>query len=350
MTGRSQEQPPGTIRGAQHHPLGTHAKETMPGRHARTRAPTASGQRTQADRPKGARPGEDKRLTLDAPHNGARQPPWGHPPATPTARNAGSRECTLWDRCWVTTPTPPAPGTHWQRSLPARPEDGRPGEGERLKSDAPHNGERSPPPGQPIASPRSAQHPSKGTQAKGTVRVPARAHPRPRHVGSGPQLPGPRKGGRGRTSALPRTPLTTARGTPPVKTSRHIHSAHHRLARAHALGLGTDPHAHTTRAQQAWATGPMTGGPERESTWHQTPLTKVRGPPPRGGLPPPVGRVTPRRARTPKGRCRVPTPNKNRRRGTATRLADGLRGGGGGRLTPGWCRVPAGAPLALGPS
>ena len=51
--------------------------------------------------------------------------------------------------------------------LPA-PEDGRPGEGQRLTPDAPHNGGRPPPPGTAPHQPRGTQ-PPQGMQAKGTV-------------------------------------------------------------------------------------------------------------------------------------------------------------------------------------
>ena len=81
---------------------GTHAKGTVLGPHARTPAPTARGQRTSTARPEGGQPAE--RLTSDAPHDGTRHPPRGHPVASPTARNAGSQERTLWGRCWGPTP------------------------------------------------------------------------------------------------------------------------------------------------------------------------------------------------------------------------------------------------------
>ena len=51
--------------------------------------------------------------------------------------------------------------------LPA-PEDGRPGEGQRLTPDAPHNGGRPPPPGMAPHHPCGTQ-PTQGMQAKGTV-------------------------------------------------------------------------------------------------------------------------------------------------------------------------------------
>ena len=51
--------------------------------------------------------------------------------------------------------------------LPA-PEDGRPGEGQRLTPDTPHNGGRPPLPGKAPDQPRGTQ-PRQGMQAKGTV-------------------------------------------------------------------------------------------------------------------------------------------------------------------------------------
>ena len=110
--------PPGT---APHHPRGTQApqgmqaKGTVLGPPTHTPAPTARGWRTPTARPVGGQFGDGERLTLDAPHNGGRQPPRGRPSATPTASNAGPQGRTQWNRCWVPTPTPTAPGTHGSR-------------------------------------------------------------------------------------------------------------------------------------------------------------------------------------------------------------------------------------------
>ena len=160
--------PPGT---ALHHPRGTQppkgmqAKGTVLGPHTHTPAPTARGWRTPTARPVGGQSGEGQRLTPDAPHNGGRHPPRGRPSATPTASNASPQGCTLWGRCRV-----PRAGTDRTRDtrdaepwLPA-PEDGRPGEGQRLTPGAPHNGGRPPPPGTPPHDPRGMQ-PPQGMQA-----------------------------------------------------------------------------------------------------------------------------------------------------------------------------------------
>ena len=91
---------------------GMQAKGTVLGPHTHPPAPTAGGWRTPTARPVGGQSGEGQRLTSDAPHNGGRHPPRGHPSVTPTAINAGPQGRTLWGRCWVPTPAPTAHGTH----------------------------------------------------------------------------------------------------------------------------------------------------------------------------------------------------------------------------------------------
>ena len=110
---------PGT---APNHPRGTQppqgmqAKGTVLVPHTHTPAPAARGWRTRTARPVSGQSGKGQRLTSDAPHNGRRQPPRGRPSATPIASNAGPQGRTLWGRCWVFTPAPPAPGTHGSRN------------------------------------------------------------------------------------------------------------------------------------------------------------------------------------------------------------------------------------------
>ena len=83
--------------------------------------------------------------------------------------------------------------------LPA-PEDGRPGEGQPLTPDAPHNGGRPPPQGRPPTTP-AACNPHRACRPRGQCWVPTPAHPRPQHVGDGPRQPAQRAGSRGRGSA-----------------------------------------------------------------------------------------------------------------------------------------------------
>ena len=83
--------------------------------------------------------------------------------------------------------------------LPA-PEDGRPGEGQRLTPDAPHNGGRPPPPGTAPHHP-AARSPHRACRPRGQCWAPTPTHPRPQHVGSGPQQPAQWVGSQGRDSA-----------------------------------------------------------------------------------------------------------------------------------------------------
>ena len=127
-----------------------------------------------------AQSGDREHLTSDAPHNGGRHPPRRHPSADPTASNAGPQGRTLRGRCWVPTPAPTAPGTHGSRNArwPPVPEDGRPGEGQRLTPGAPHNSGKPPPMGTAPHHPRGTQ-PPQGMQAKGTVLSPHTHTPAP---------------------------------------------------------------------------------------------------------------------------------------------------------------------------
>ena len=179
---RWQPIPPGT---ASHHPRGTQppqgmqAKGTVLGPHTHTPAPTAQGWRTPTARPVGGQSGEGQRLTSDAPHNGGRHPPRGTPFRHPHSEQRLSarahavvpvlRPHARTDRTRDTRVAEP-----W---LPA-PDDGRPGEGQRLTPDAPHNGGRPPPPGRAPHRPRGTQ-PPQGMQARGTVLGPHTHTPAP---------------------------------------------------------------------------------------------------------------------------------------------------------------------------
>ena len=81
------------------------------------------------------------------------------------------------------------------------PEDGRPGEGQRLTPDAPHNGGRPPPPlGTPPTTP-AACSPHRACRPRGQCWTPTPTHPRPQHVGCGPQQPAQWASSWGRDSA-----------------------------------------------------------------------------------------------------------------------------------------------------
>ena len=83
--------------------------------------------------------------------------------------------------------------------LPA-PEGGRPGEGQRLTPDASHNSGRPPPPGTAPHHPHGTQ-PHRACTPRGQCWAPTTTHPRPQHVGGGPQQPAQWAGSRQRGSA-----------------------------------------------------------------------------------------------------------------------------------------------------
>ena len=286
--------PPGT---APHHPQGTQppqhmqAKGTVLGPHSHTPAPTACGWRTPTARPVGGQSGEGQRLISDAPHNGGRHPPRGRPSAGPhsqqrrpaRAHGVGSvlGPHARTDRNRDTRVAEP-----W---LPA-PEDGWPGEGQRLTQDAPRNGGRPTPPGKAPHHPRGTQ-PPQGMQAKGTVLDPHTHTPAPTargwrtptarpvggQSGEGQRLTSdaPHNGGRNPPGdALPPPPprATPARkgarcgagaGSPRPHRPHPGHTGRGTLAgrsRGQAAGGGTAPH--TRRPSQRWqATPPGDGSP-----------------------------------------------------------------------------------------
>ena len=267
-------------------PQGMQAKGTVLGTQTHTRAPTAGGWRTPKARPVGRQLGEGQRLTSDAPHNGGRHPSRGHPfrqPHSEQRRPARAHAVgpVLGPHARTNRTRDPRVAEPW---LPA-PEDGRPGEGQRLTPGAPHNGGRPPPPEKAPHHPRGMQHPQ-GMQAKGTVlgshtHSPAptargwraqTARPVGRQLGEGQRLTSdaPHNGGR-----------HPSRGHP----FRQPHSEQRRPARAHAVGPVLGPHARTNRTRDPRVAEPWLPAPEDGRPGEGQRLTP--GAPHNGGRPPP---------------------------------------------------------------
>ena len=156
---------------------------------------------TPTARPIGGQSGEGQRLTSDAPHNSGRNPPLGTPlrhphreqrqPARAHAVGLMLGRHARTDRTQDTRAAEP-----W---LPA-PEDGRPGEGQRLTPGAPHNGGRPPPGGRPPTT-TAARSPHRACRPRGQCWAATPTHRRPQHVGGGPQQPARWAGSWGRDSA-----------------------------------------------------------------------------------------------------------------------------------------------------
>ena len=176
--------------------------------------------------------------------------------------------------------------------LPA-PEDGRPGEGQRLTPDAPHNGGRPPPPGTAPHHPNGTQPPTGHAGQRDSVGPPhphTRAHSTWVADPNGP--PSRRAVGGGGAPDL-RCPSQRWKAPPPGTPFRHPHSEQRRPARAHAVGPVLGPHARTDRTQDTRVTEPRLPAPEdgrpREGQ-RLTPDAPHNGgspPPPRDGPPPP---------------------------------------------------------------
>ena len=185
------------------------------------------------------------------PHSEQRRPARAHavgPVLGPHART----ECTRDTR--VAEPRLPAP------------EDGRPGEGQRLTPGAPHNGARPPPPGDsPPPPPRHAAPTGHAGQGD-SVRPP---HPHTRAhstwVADPNSPPSGRAVGRGTAPDL-RYPSQWWKAAPLGTPFRHPHSEQPRPARGHAVGPVLGPHARDdrtrdTRVAEPWLPAPEDGRP-----------------------------------------------------------------------------------------
>ena len=198
--------PPGTAfchpHSEQRRPARAHAVGPVLGPHARThRSRDTRVAEPWLPAPEDGRPGEGQRLTPDAPHNGGRPPPRGtaphHPRGTQPQQGMQAKGTVLGPH--THTPAPKARGWRTQTTHPV---GGQSGEGQRLTSDAPHNGGRHPPRGQPSATPTASNAGPQGRTLWGWCWVPTPAPTAPRTHGSrNPGCPLQRTAGRGRDSA-----------------------------------------------------------------------------------------------------------------------------------------------------
>ena len=197
--------------------------------------------------------------------------------------------------------------------LPA-PEDGRPGEGQRLTPDAPHNGGGPPPPGDGFPPP--PRHAAlTGHAGQGDSVGPP--HPHTRAHGTWVADPNSQPSGRavgGWTVPDLRRPSQWWQAPTPGNRFCRPHSEQHRPARAHAVGPVLSSHARTDRTRdtgvvEPWLPAPEDGRPGEGQ--RLTPDTSHNGgrQPPRGR---PSATLTASNAgpqgRTLWGRCWVPTP------------------------------------------
>ena len=171
------------------------------------------------------------------------------------------------------------------------PEDGRPGDGQRLTPGAPHNGGRPPAPGTAPHTPPRHAAPTGHAGQGGSVGPP---HPHTRTHSTWVADPNSPPTGRavgGGTAPDLRRPSQWWRAAPPGTPFRHPHSEQRRPARAHAAGPVLGPHARTdrtrdTRVAEPWLPAPEDGRPgDGQRLTPDAPHNGGRPPPPRGTAP-----------------------------------------------------------------
>ena len=198
--------PPGTpfrhLHSEQRRPARAHAVGLVLGPHARTdRTRNTRVVEPRLFAPEDGRPGEGQRLTPGAPHNGGRPPPPGtapdHPCVTQPPQGMQAKGTVVAPHTHTS-----APAAHGWRTPTACPVGGQSGEGQRLTSDAPHNGGRHPPRGRPSATPTASNAGPQGRTPWGRCWVSTPAPTAPGTHGSpNPGCPLQRTGSRGRDSA-----------------------------------------------------------------------------------------------------------------------------------------------------
>ena len=182
-------------------------------------------------------------------------------------------------------PHPPHPQPVGSGPRPHGRKDAWSGVGERPTPDAPHPGKRHAPPGTLMPPPQRGKPARKSARCGVGDESPRLHPPHPQPVGSGPR-PHARKD---KWSGMGERPTPDAPHPGRRRTARapscRPHSAQSQLARAHAVGLLTGPHARTPRTHSQWVVGPgrtpeRTRGRGWESAQPRTPHTQARGAPP----------------------------------------------------------------------
>ena len=165
--------------------------------------------------PEDGRLGGGQRLTPDAPHNGGRPAPPGAAPHHPRGTQPPQGMQAKGKVSGPHTHTP-APTAHRWRTATARPVGGQSGLGQRLTSDAPHNGGRHPPGDALPPPPQRATLARKGARCGAGAGSPRPHRPHPGHTGRG--TPAPRPRGRtagGGTAPDTRRPSQQWQASPP---------------------------------------------------------------------------------------------------------------------------------------
>ena len=240
----------------QRRPAGAHAVGPVLGPHAhtdRTRDTRVAEPRPPA--PEGGPLGEGQRLTPDAPHNGGRPTPPGTAPHQPRGTQPPQGLQAKGTVLGPHTHTP-APTARGWRTPTARPVGGQFREGERLTTDAPHNGGRHPPRGRPSTTPTASNAGPQGRTLWGQCWVPRLHRVHPGHTGRGTPAARPRGRAAGGgtapdTGRLSQRWQATPPGNGPPPPPRHAAPTGH-AGQGDSVG---SPHPHT-RAHSTWVADP----------------------------------------------------------------------------------------------
>ena len=176
-----------------------------------------------------------------------------------------------------------------------------------------------PPRGRPPTTP-AARSPHRACRPRGQCWAPTPTHPRPQHVGGGPQQPAQRAGSRGRDSASPQTPLTMVEGAPPgdaLPPPPQRATLARKGARCGAGAGSPRPHrphpGHTGRGTlAARSRGRAAGGGTAPDTRRPSQRWQATPPPPRGRPPTTPAARSPHRACRPRRQCWAPLPTHPR--------------------------------------
>ena len=250
--------PPGTPfrhpHSEQRRPPRAHAVGPVLGPQARTERTRDTGvAEPWLPAPEDGRPGEGQRLTPGAPHNGGRPPPPGtaphHPRGTQLPQGMQAKGTVLGPQTHTFGPT----ARGW-RTPTARPAGGQSGEGQRLTSDAPHNGGRHPPRGLPSATPTASNAGPQGRTLWGRCWVPTPAPTASGTHGSpAPEDGRPGEGQRPTPGASRNRGRPTPRGQPPTTPAAR------------------SPHRACRLEGQCWAPTPTHPRPQHVGGGHQQP-------------------------------------------------------------------------------
>ena len=198
--------------------------------------------------------GEGQRLTQDAPHNGGRPPPPGTAPHRPRSTQPPQGMQAKGTVLGPDNHTPAPTACGW-RTPTSRPVGGQFGEGERLTTDAPHNGGRHPPGNVLLPPPQRATPARKGACCGADAGSHARTdRTRDTRVAE-PRPPAPEGGRLGEGQRLtPDAPHNGGRPTPPGTAPHHPHGTQPPQG-MQAKGTVMGPHTHTLApAAPGWRT------------------------------------------------------------------------------------------------